>query len=338
MASSTTSSDSSVKFLPQGAIIQEFIVEGHNIVLGFPTANTYSYLSAFFFGETIGRCANRIQNGLIKNLNGREYQLAQNNSGNALHGGSVGWGKRTFSGPHLSNRNGKETVQYTYTSPDGEEGYPGTVELRVWYSTSEPVIDGTKQVVLDIEYEAELVGAECEETVVNVTNHSYFNITDGPTIEGTQVVLNTNDYLPVDDTDIPLKTIAKFPGIEAGKSFVLGKQEPDIDHCFIMDTNAQQIPIDTRERSLKKLVTLSHPTTGLHFEVHSTEPAFQFYTGKYVNVPASEHGPARGPRSGLCVEPSRYIDAVNNPEWRDMVVLKQGEKYGAKTVYKAWKK
>lgn len=113
----------------------------------------------------------RIKDGLIKSLNNREYQLARNNGKNSLHGGSVGWGKRIFSGPHLTQRNGKETVQFTYTSPDGEEGYPGTVELRVWYSTSKDNADGMQKIVLDMEYEVELIGKECEETAVNITNH-----------------------------------------------------------------------------------------------------------------------------------------------------------------------
>lgn len=170
MTSSGTA-ESSVKFLPQGAIIQEFIVKGHNIVLGFPTANPYTYLNAPFFGETIGRFANRVKDGLIQNVNGRDYQLAQNDGTNSIHGGSVGWGKKTFSGPHLCNRNDKETVQFTYISPDGDEGYPGTVELRVWYSTSEVGEDGVKKFVLDVEYEAELVGDECNETPINISNH-----------------------------------------------------------------------------------------------------------------------------------------------------------------------
>lgn len=170
-SASNSASESSVRFLPQGAIIQEFIVGGHNIVLGFSSANAYTYLNAPFFGETIGRVANRVRDGLIKNLNGREVQLARNNGPNHLHGGSVGWGKRIFTGPQLMNRDGKETVQFTYVSPDGEEGYPGTVELRVWYSTSEQVEDGVTKIVLDMEYEAELIGDECEETAINVTNH-----------------------------------------------------------------------------------------------------------------------------------------------------------------------
>lgn len=170
---SSTSAGSSVKFLPQGALIQEFVVNGHNIVLGFPSAGPYTYLNAPFFGETIGRYANRIKDGLIKNLNGREYQLAQNDGKNSIHGGSIGWGKRIFSGPQLLNRNGKETVQFTYISPDQEEGYPGTVELRVWYSTSEQVEDGRNKMVLDLEYEAELTGDECNETAINITNHRF---------------------------------------------------------------------------------------------------------------------------------------------------------------------
>lgn len=170
-SSSNPASDSSVKFLPQGAIIQEFIVGGHNIVLGFSSANAYTYLNAPFFGETIGRVANRIRDGLIKDLNGSKVQLARNNGPNHLHGGSVGWGKRIFTGPQVMNRDGKETVQFTYVSPHEEEGYPGTVELRVWYSTSEQADGGVSKIVLDMEYEAELVGQECEETAINVTNH-----------------------------------------------------------------------------------------------------------------------------------------------------------------------
>lgn len=113
----------------------------------------------------------RIKDGLIKSLNGRDYQLACNNGKNSLHGGSVGWGKRIFSGPRLTQRNGKETIQFTYISPDGEEGYPGTVELRVWYSITEHNADGVQKFVLDMEYEAELIGKECEETAINITNH-----------------------------------------------------------------------------------------------------------------------------------------------------------------------
>jgi aldose 1-epimerase len=143
--------------------------------------------------------------------------------------------------------------------------------------------------------------------------------------------------LKVDDTDIPTGAIEDFPEIEANKSFVLGAKDPDIDHCFVMDPSQPQIPIDTRHLIPQKIVELFHPKTQLHLEVFSTEPAFQFYTGKYIDVPATENTPARGPRAGLCIEPSRYINAANVPEWRNQVLLKKGQLWGAKTIYKAWK-
>lgn len=161
-------SESGFSFLAQGAIIQEFKVAGHNIVLGFPRPEPYA--DSPFFGETIGRVANRIKNAEF-HVNGKSYQVAANEGKNHIHGGKKGWGKKTFSGPKPINRDGKEGVLFTYVSPDGDEGYPGTVELRVWYIAYTEKEDGVPKVVLETEYEVELVGSECEETVVNITNH-----------------------------------------------------------------------------------------------------------------------------------------------------------------------
>ena len=171
----------------------------------------------------------------------------------------------------------------------------------------------------------------------SLTYLSYFNVTGSSTIEGTEVVLSTNDYLPVDSGDIPTGTIEKWSGIEPNVPFTLGKEEPDIDHCFIMDTDARHVLVDTRSRELSRLVALFSKDTSLHLEVYSSEPAFQFYLGRHISVPTSEHGPRRSARSGLCVEPSRYVDAVNRPDWRDMAILKKGQKYGSHTRYVAWK-
>ncbi|KAK6378908.1 hypothetical protein LTS17_006611 [Exophiala oligosperma] len=332
---SSQSSSSNFSFLPQGAIIQEFKVGGQNIVLGFPKPEPYA--DSPFFGETIGRVANRIKNAEFKLNGGKTYKLAANNGPNSLHGGAQGWGKKKFQGPKPVNRNGKEGVLFTYLSPDGEEGYPGTVELKVWYTAWTEDEDGVSKTVLQTEYEVELVGDECDETVVNITNHGYFNITDGPTIEGTKVVLHTSKHLPVDDTDIPLGTVRDFPGIEAERPFVLGPQEPDVDHCFVVDTDTKDLPLDTRQRPLKPLISVSHPKTKIHLDIFSTEPSFQFYTGKYINQPATADTPARGARAGFCVEPGRFINAVNVPDWENQVVLKRGQTWGAKTVHKAWK-
>ncbi|KAI9834240.1 MAG: hypothetical protein M1819_003078 [Sarea resinae] len=326
----------SFSFLPQGAIIQKFLVDGTNIVQGFPTPDLYKTHNGPFFGETIGRIANRVANAKITNLNGKQYTLAANNGPNSLHGGSEGWGKKVFDGPKRVERNGKQAVLFTYVSKDGEEGYPGTVEVRVWYT---PEIDAQGKTTLEIEYEAELVNAKAEgveETAVALTNHSYFNLSSGPTIAGTQATLHTSSHLPFDSTSVPLGSIGPYPSLPASP-FTLGPKEPDFDDCFVLNPNPSTIPLDSRSLPLKPAASFSHPDTKLHLDVLTTEPAFQFYTGGFVDVPAVAGVDARGPRAGLCVEACRYVNAVNVPEWRHTVVVKPGEKFGARTVWRAWK-
>jgi len=160
-------------FLPLGAIIQKFEVKGINIVQGFPTAELYKQHNTPYFGETIGRIANRVAKGKIDDLNGKSYQLPINNGPNSLHGGNQGWGKREFEGPCNVDRNGRPATFFKYQSPDNEEGYPGTVEARVWYIEEKERVDGIEQEVLHIEYEAELIGDGVDETAINMTNHRY---------------------------------------------------------------------------------------------------------------------------------------------------------------------
>ncbi|KAF7544698.1 hypothetical protein G7046_g9731 [Stylonectria norvegica] len=186
-----------------------------------------------------------------------------------------------------------------------------------------------------MEYEVKLVGG-ADETVINMTNHSYFNLSGDATIADTSITLAASDHLPVDDGSIPTGGPAPYPGIEANTAFTLGPTEPDVDHCFTVNTDPASVPIDTRGEPLGLNLAAHHPKTGIHLEVLSTEPTFQFYTGKYIDVPAIEGAPARGARSAFCCEPGRYVNAINVPEWRNMVVLKKGEKYGSRIVYKAW--
>jgi aldose 1-epimerase len=167
------------EFLPLGAIIQSFYVGSTNIVQGFPKQEQYVALNGPFFGETIGRVANRIANAKINSLNGKTYSLAVNNGPNALHGGIKGWGKRIWEGPvpvgvkSIPGVDGVEgeSVEFKLTSEDGDEGYPGTVEAKVIYTAGTQHVDGKEITVLGIEYQVELVG-DAEETVINVTNHS----------------------------------------------------------------------------------------------------------------------------------------------------------------------
>ncbi|KXT16428.1 hypothetical protein AC579_5112 [Pseudocercospora musae] len=322
-------------FLPQGGIIQEFRVGGRNITLGFPSAASYKEKNPFF-GANIGRVANRISNAKINDLNGKSYELVANNGPNTLHGGANGWDKQEFEGPTPTNRKGRDAVMFKYLSKDGEEGFPGTVEMRMWYTPSLEHDDGKEKTSLEIEYEAELVGDEVAETVVSLTNHSYFNISDGPTIEGTRVVVSSNLHLPVDENAIPTGAIEAYPEFNANEEFVLGAEKPDPDHCFVVNSDPSSIPLDTRSQPIKKLIELYHPSTKIHFEALSTEPAFQFYAGRFIDVPAKDGQPARGPRSGLCIEASRYVNAINHDPWRQQVVLKKGQVWGSRTVYRAW--
>ncbi len=173
------------QFLPLGAIIQSILIGETNIVQGFPTQALYESHNAPFFGETIGRVANRISNAKINSLNGKSYSLSANDGVNTLHGGHKGWGKRIWQGPtpvgvreipglHEGGKlEGGESVKFTLRSEDGDEGYPGTVETSVLYTAgTQKSAEGKEVRVLGIEYEVQLVGNEVEETAVNVTNHS----------------------------------------------------------------------------------------------------------------------------------------------------------------------
>jgi aldose 1-epimerase len=103
-----------------------------------------------------------------------------------------------------------------------------------------------------------------------------------------------------------------------------------------MNRDPASVPVDTRPLALQRLAEFYQPDSKVHLEVHSTEPAFQLYTGKYLDVPKIGDLPARGPRSGFAIEPSRYINAINNDEWKSMVILKRGQTYGSRIVYQAW--
>ena len=175
--------DAPISFLPLGAILQTLKIGDVNIVQGFPSQSHYSSHNAPYFGETIGRVANRIRDAKLDSLNGgKSYALAANNGKNNLHGGVVGWGKRIWDGPipagirtikgveGVGDLEG-ESVMFSLLSEDGDEGFPGTVEAKAFYTAAKKEVDGKDVTILGIEYEAELVGG-ADETVINMTNHS----------------------------------------------------------------------------------------------------------------------------------------------------------------------
>lgn len=336
--------DAPISFIPRGAVIQSLVVKGINIVQGFDTQEEYEEYNSPFFGVTVGRVANRTKGARLDSVNGREYVLAANDGANHLHGGKVGWDKRVWDGPKpvglreipgLENLEGGESVAFTLTSEDGDEGYPGTVEVAVVYTTGTQKVGGKECVILAMDYEAKLVGG-ADETVINMTNHSYFNLSGQDTIADTNFTLPTNQYLAVDDGLIPTGKIEPFPGVNANQAVLMGAKEPNIDHCFVLNTDPSSVPLDTRSEPLRLNLQAHHAGSGVHLDVLSTEPTFQVYTGDGINVPEVNGKPARGPRAGFCCEPARYVNAANVPEWKNMVLLKKGDTYGARIVYKAW--
>ncbi|KAG5930271.1 hypothetical protein E4U42_002483 [Claviceps africana] len=337
--------DAPFSFLPLGAIIQSIRIKDTNIVLGFPTQEHYARYNTPYFGETIGRVANRIKGAKLDAVGGRSYSLVANDGPNTLHGGSVGWGKRVWNGPSpvgirqipgVENLRGGESVEFTLTSEDGDEGFPGTVEARVTYTTgTQTKGDGKEVLVLGIEYEAKLV-AGADETPINMTNHSYFNLSGDATVDGTVVTLSSNHLLPNDEHSLPTGPPVPHATIDTTKPFTLTATEPRIDNCFTKVTDPASVPIDTRSEPLTRDLAASHAKTGIHLEVLSTEPSYQFYTGDFTNVPAVDGLSAKGGRSAFCCEPGRWVNAVNVPEWRSMTMLKKGETFGSRIVYKAW--
>jgi aldose 1-epimerase len=226
------------------------------------------------------------------------------------------------------------------------------VEGRVWYhivqkAAGDEDCRGVEEVVLNVEYEVEMTGDEGDmyETVCSMTNHAYWNLSDGPTIEGTEIEFASNHRLETDEKyQIPNGTIGIQPGIECNYPVMLTAQRPSIDECFMLDTDSSAVSLDTRGRDLCLCISAYNAGTNLHMEVMTTELSFQFYSGDGINVAQIQVGdcheeqvPRRGPRSGFAVEPNRYVDAVNRPEWRNMILLKRGQVWGCRNQYRVWR-
>ncbi|KAI9680831.1 MAG: hypothetical protein M1817_004271 [Caeruleum heppii] len=355
-----TTSDDAFHIIPQGAIIQSFCVGHQNLVLGFDEAGAYSDHDTAYFGETIGRVANRVQDARLNHLNGRSYELDANQGVHSLHGGEQGWGKKIWDGRRTKTEDGREALVYRYRSGHGDAGYPGAVDAVVTYSGGIDQDDaGRRRTILRIEYEVRMREDQedgVEETVVNLTNHrhealsdsasppwsadvkssSYFNLGARPTIEGTEVTLSTDLHLPLDEDGIPRLGPQRHPSIRAHQPITLGTLEPRFDECLVLNPVPSTVPLDSRQHPLRTAARFHHSSTGLNLEVRTTEPAFQFYTGDHVDIPAVGDAPPRRSRAGFCVEPGRYVNAVNVEDWRGMVVLRRGQVYGSRTEFIAW--
>jgi aldose 1-epimerase len=288
--------------------------DGHfgDIVLGFETIDEY-VRNPRYFGALIGRHANRIAGGKFS-LNGIEYQLPQNNGANHLHGGCRGFDKREW-----TIREDGNTLHLTYFSRDGEEGYPGNVTAFVDYT------------LLDNELRIDYRATTDRDTIVNLTNHSYFNLRGAGTILDHELTLNADHYTPVSEDLIPsgeIKAVAGTP-----MDFVNGKAigsdldsvAGGYDHNFVLND---------WDRTLRLAARLYEPVSGRVLEILTTEPGMQFYSGNFLDGSfTGKRGFVYEKYTGLCLEPQHFPDAPNHPNFPS-TVLRPGEEYQHTSVYR----
>jgi aldose 1-epimerase len=282
-----------------------------DIVLAYETLDDY-VRNPRYFGALIGRHANRIARGRFS-LNGIEYQLPCNNGLNHLHGGFKGFDKRVWDVSQEGN-----VLQLSYFSKDGEEGYSGNLTASVDYT----LIDNA----LQVDYRA----TTDHDTIVNLTNHSYFNLRGHGTILDHELTLHADSFTPVDEELIPTGEIRPVIGtpMDFRNGKAIGSQLAFIggyDHNFVLND---------WDGSLRLAARLYEETTGRVLEILTTEPGIQFYSGNFLDGSLiGRNGVAYQKYTGLCLEPQHFPDAPNHPNFPS-TVLRPGEEHKQTTVYR----
>jgi aldose 1-epimerase len=294
-----------------------------NVVLGCATLEDYLTQSPYF-GCITGRFANRIAKATFK-LNGTEYKLTANDGANSLHGGAKGFDKRVWQAREIKAAD-ETGLELTYTSPDGEEGYPGNLQTTVTYR-----LDNDN--ALHIDYKA----TTDKPTIVNLTNHSYFNLAGEGTILNHELMLNADHYTPTDSTAIPTGEIAKVEGtpFDFRKATVIGERIRSGHEQMVFGRGYDHNwVLNKKDKSLTLAAKLLEPISGRVLEVLTTEPAIQFYSGNFLTgTVVGQSGHTYRQSDGLCLETQHYPDAPNQPNFPS-TVLNPGETYQTTTVFK----
>lgn len=299
-----------------------------DLVLGYSQLKDYTEASSNpFFGAIIGRFGNRIADGKFT-LNGKSYNLAINNGVNHLHGGKKGFDQRLWNAtPSVFNE--IPTLTLTYLSPNGEENYPGNLEINVVYRL-------LKSNTLEIEYLAETD----QSTPINLTNHTYFNLEgEGePSILNHELQLFADRYTPINSNMIPTGEISSvrntpFDFLHSKKIGVdINASHPQLELARGYDHNM----ILTQEKGINelfKVASVKSAQTGIQMEISTSEPAVQFYTGNFLDGSLTgKQGKPYGFRSGFCLETQHYPDSPNHPEFPN-TILRPNERFQSKTQY-----
>ena len=312
------------KWISRGATLAELHVPDHqgnlaDVVLGFDDVAGYESGANQHFGCTTGRFANRICGGKFT-LDGTEYQLATNNGPNHLHGGPErGLDKIDWQAEPLDSG-----IRFTYTSPDGEESFPGELALVVSYTL-------TDDNAMEIAYEA----TTDKPTIINLTNHSYFNLAGhgAENILGHEVWIDADRYTPTDEYSIPTGELAEVAGTPfdfrqpklVGREFaaVAKTQGGGYDHNFVLNGTAG---------TLRKIAQVVDPASGRVMHVSTDQPGVQFYTGNGLHDQTGKGGKTYAPQSALCLETQHFPDSPNQSHF-PTTVLRPGETYRHQCVY-----
>jgi aldose 1-epimerase len=327
-----------VKLMTRGATITEISVPDKsgkfaNVALGFDDLAGYESDKNQYFGCTTGRVANRIAKGMFK-LDGKDYKLAINNGPNHIHGGAkrsldkVIWeGTPVRSRPSTTGQPAAENyegVRFSYTSPDGEEGFPGTLKISVTFT-----LDDRNE--LKIAYDATTDKA----TPVNLTNHTYFNLAGAGADTALDHVLTipSQEFTPSDDAQIPTGKVASVKGtvFDFTTPTRVGERIEKLYDTGAKGYDLYYVLKPSKEPALA--ARLSDPTSGRVLTVLTTEPGVQFYTGNFLTAKTGKDGKTYKQRSAICLETMGYPDAVNQPSFPSIIVRPE-DTYRQICIYK----
>lgn len=291
------------------------------VVLGFDDAMMYvdpTYLACgFFFGATVGRYANRIAGGKFS-IDNKTYELEVNNGPNHLHGGSGSFNTKVWDCSPFDGET-RVGVKMQYVSPNMENGYPGTLTVNVTFTLAK---DGS----LSISYQA----TTDKKTVLNLTNHSYFNLSGKPNVLDTEVTMHAGTYTPKDETNIPTGEFESVKG--TALDFLLPHKIGERIYMY-EDGYDHNLVIDGTYGELRPAAEAYDPASGRTLEFLTTEPGFQFYTAYYLGGQFSRGDLKYDRFAGFCFEAQHYPDSPNKPEF-PTALLKPGETYTQTTIYK----
>ncbi|VEU22811.1 DEKNAAC103897 [Brettanomyces naardenensis] len=298
-----------------GGTVVDIQVNGIPVLCNYKNLQDYKLPTNPFFGATVGRVSERLPEGHFQ-INGKQFVADVNEGPNTLHGGPNGFNRQYFFGPIATHGAENTSLKFAYLDKDGNNGFPGDLLTIITYTISSNA--------LEIEYEASLTPDSKEDvTVVSLTNHSYFHLTPDKNINDTRLLLATNRYMDCDAAKLTTGTLNNWTDPDVSKPFTLGDHV--LDYCFVVDEHPTGI--DTRSLPLKKILQATHPRTSTKFNVFTTEPSFEFFTGDGIETKGY------GSRPGFSVSPFRYTGAAYFEKWSNQVTLRKGEVYGSRIVY-----